>query len=62
LAFLVKEIFFSFLVGTLNNELVLEFLACATDTGRGVFEDELGVAFDRTWADEIELALGDLDE
>jgi hypothetical protein len=43
----------AFFVYTLNDKLVLEFLAGASDRGSSVFEDEFRVAFERSGADEV---------
>jgi hypothetical protein len=37
----------------LDDELVLEFLAGASDRGSSVFEDEFRVAFERSGTDNI---------
>lgn len=40
------ELCFAFFVYTLDNELVLEFLAGSSDRGSSVFEDEFRIAFE----------------
>jgi hypothetical protein len=40
-------------VYALDDELVLEFLAGASDRGSSVFEDEFRVAFERSGADDV---------
>jgi hypothetical protein len=47
------EFCFAFFVYTLDDELVLEFLAGASDRGSSVFEDEFRVAFERSGTDDI---------
>lgn len=61
-AFFSKQILLALFVCALDDELVLELLTGASDGGRCVFEDELRVAFDRAWADEVELALRNLND
>jgi hypothetical protein len=60
--FLSKELRFAFLEDTLNGKLVLVVLVGATDTDGGIFKDELGVALGRQRADEVKLALRQLDQ
>lgn len=59
--FLVK-LCFSFLVGALDDKLVRELLGSAADESGRVLEDELAVAFDGERADDVQLALGQLDD
>jgi len=47
------ELCFAFFVYTLDDELVLEFLAGSSDRGSSVFEDEFRVAFERSGADDV---------
>ena len=47
------ELCFAFFVYPLDDELVLEFLAGASDRGSSVFEDEFRVAFERSGTDEV---------
>lgn len=58
----LSKLLLTFLVGPLDYQLVLKFLAGATDRGGGVLEDELGVTLGRQRANEIELTLGDFDD
>lgn len=60
--FLSKEFRLAFLKDTLNGELVLIILVGAANTDGGIFKDELRVALGRQRADEVELALGQLDQ
>jgi hypothetical protein len=59
---LLKQILLALLVCALDDELVLELLAGAADSGGGVLEDELRVALDGARADEVQLALWNLYE
>lgn len=59
---LSQKLGFTLLEDALNDELVLEFLVGAANVDGGVFEDEFGVAFYGSWADEVELALGQFAE
>lgn len=45
LLLLIGQLFFSLLVRSLYDKLILEVLACTSDTGSGVFEDEFRVTF-----------------
>jgi hypothetical protein len=47
------ELCFAFFVYPLDDELVLKFLAGASDRGSSVFEDEFRVAFERSGTDEV---------
>lgn len=53
LSFFLEQILLSLFVCALDDELVLELLACAADAGGGVLEDELRVALDGARADQI---------
>ncbi len=56
-----KQLGLALFVDSLHNELVLEVLGGAPDSGGCVLEDELGVSLGRKWPDEVELALGQVD-
>jgi hypothetical protein len=58
----VSKFLLAFFERALDDELVLEFLIRFADARDGVFEDELGVALWGERTDEVELALGELDE
>lgn len=59
--FLVK-LGLAFLVRALDDKLVRELLGGAADKSGRVLEDELAVAFDGERADDVQLALGQLDD
>lgn len=60
--FFGEELSFAFFKGTLDDELVVKVLIRSADANGRVLEDELGVALWGEGADEVELALGKLDE
>lgn len=60
--FLGEKLLLALLKGALDDELVVKVLVRAADANGRVLEDELRVALGGEGADEVELALGKLDE
>ena len=58
----VGQLLFTLFKSSLDDQLILELLACASDGGCCVLEDEFRITLGRKGADQIQLALGYFDD